>query len=217
MLHGLLVHRRHVAALICVARNCLVGARAARSARCFARMLECLGASSPPTYPAIRSSRTVIHTPAPSSADRPAAGNNRPARAGRAEAASSAPGRGPLPTDRSPLNEEWRAHAQRDVERRHEPEVQPVRPFECETLTDGAADRVRWDEDPLARVTWSRQSAASCWTNGFIDVSAETHGRSKWCDAHSDDTQDCKPANESWPTDKLFRTGHFRTLTYAGP
>ena len=47
------------------------------------------------------------------------------------------------------LDEEWRAHAKRDVERRHESEVQPVGPAERDALADRSADRVRRDKDPL--------------------------------------------------------------------
>ena len=47
------------------------------------------------------------------------------------------------------LDEERRAHAERDVERRDEAQVDPVGALEGEPLAERAADRVRRHEDPL--------------------------------------------------------------------
>ncbi len=47
------------------------------------------------------------------------------------------------------LHEERRTHAKRDVEWRHEAQVEPVRPAERDALADGSPDSVSRDKDPL--------------------------------------------------------------------
>ena len=47
------------------------------------------------------------------------------------------------------LDEERRAHGERDVERRDEPEVGPVGALEDESVAKRSTDRVRGHEDPL--------------------------------------------------------------------
>ena len=47
------------------------------------------------------------------------------------------------------LDEERRAHAERDVERRDESKVGPVGALEDEAVAEGASERVGRDEDPL--------------------------------------------------------------------
>jgi hypothetical protein len=47
------------------------------------------------------------------------------------------------------LDQGRRAHAERDIERRHEPQVQPIGSAQRNPLTDGPANGVRRHEHPL--------------------------------------------------------------------
>jgi hypothetical protein len=47
------------------------------------------------------------------------------------------------------LNEKRGAHPEREVERRHEPEIQPVRTAKSDPLSERPTDRMRRDKHPL--------------------------------------------------------------------
>ena len=198
----------------CALRGSVRTPRAARRARRAWSATRTPRASTPRTARPPSAARAPSSTAlAPSSDDRRAAENNRRSsgRSSRRRIISA----GPRPSSDGSMprsTQERRAHAERDVERRHEAQVEPVRAFEGDPLAERPADRVCRDKHPLrARALvraetselgdeWIHTTSLRRLTSAYVRPEPELaivpigNGRTCSCSAHAYHTLDVRPS-----------------------